>query len=220
MNISPIFQNNNNQIIQQNVIKFINKQKDFLGGRTVSSTRAVGDAIQSILEESFSDICGSYIKEYTSHFNRRSMADLAFTDKSDFYHSVDIKTHRLDTVFNMPNLTSVERLSRYYEGDDNYFDLLLIAYSVKDLHINVEKVYFVPIEQLSWQCLTIGALGWGQIQIANSNNIILEKSPNRKKWMINLCDTLMDFYPQEINKIGDRVSYFKKVRKYWIGKKS
>ena len=72
----------------------------------------------------------------------------------------------------MPNLTSVERLARFYEDDQNYFVLLLIAYTMSDVHVNVERVHFVPIEFLSWQCLTIGALGWGQIQIANANNIV------------------------------------------------
>lgn len=42
------------------------------------------------------------------------MADLAFTDKEGFYSVVDVKTHRADTKFNMPNLTSVERLARFY----------------------------------------------------------------------------------------------------------
>ena len=45
------------------------------------------------------------------------MADLAFTDKDDCYYIVEVKTHRLDTTFNMPNLTSVERMSRFYEDD-------------------------------------------------------------------------------------------------------
>ena len=38
-----------------------------------------------------------------------------------------------------------------------------------------EECKFVPIELLDWSCLTLGALGWGQIQIANSNNIVINK---------------------------------------------
>jgi hypothetical protein len=87
------------------------------------------------------------------------MADLAFTDTDNLYHSVDVKTHRLETKFNMPNLTSVERLARFYEDDQNHFVLLMIAYTISDVQVNVESVHFAPIEFLSWQCLTIGALG-------------------------------------------------------------
>ena len=79
----------------------------------------------------------------------------------------------------------------------------------------IEHVHFVPIEFLSWDCLTIGALGWGQIQIKNSNTInILEKS-DRKDWMLALCDKLNSFYPNEISKIHKRLTYFEKIKKFW-----
>ena len=54
------------------------------------------------------------------------MADLAFTDKEGIYSVVDVKTHREDTRFNMPNLTSVERLARFYESDANVFSLIVV----------------------------------------------------------------------------------------------
>ncbi len=53
------------------------------------------------------------------------MADLAFEDLDGYYYVVDVKTHRLSTKFNMPNLTSVERLARFYEDDKNYFVVLM-----------------------------------------------------------------------------------------------
>jgi hypothetical protein len=37
---------------------------------------------------------------------------------------VDVKTHREETAFNMPNLTSVDRLARFYEDDANFFVML------------------------------------------------------------------------------------------------
>ena len=59
------------------------------------------------------------------------MADLAFTDKDGIYSVVDVKTHREDTQFNMPILTSVERLSRFYESDTNVFALIMVKYLVR-----------------------------------------------------------------------------------------
>ena len=165
MKQSPLFEEKQYLDIQEIIKGFINTQTDFFSGRTISSPRAVGDAIQDLLDDNFGQLLNQYITEYSSNFARRSMADLAFTDKNGFYHVVDVKTHRLDTAFNMPNLTSVERLSRYYQDDNNYFDLLMIDYSISGLHIAVEKVYFVPIEFLSWDCLTIGALGWGKSKL-------------------------------------------------------
>lgn len=205
--------------IEDRIKKFINKEKEFLSERTMDSPRAVGDALQNLLEEKFGDLMSDVVQEYSASFARRAMADLAFTDKDGFYNIIDIKTHRLDTKFNMPNLTSVERLARFYEDDKNNFVVLSIAYNVKNLKLEVENVHFVPIEYFSWDCLTLGALGWGQIQIANSNNIVVKPGYSRKKWMLELCDELFAFYPHEIEKITKRIDYFRKVQKMWLKKK-
>lgn len=159
---------------------------------------------------------GIFYKDYSANFARRAMADLAFRDQDDLYYIVAVKTHRLETKFNMPNLTSVERLARFYEDDTNNYVVLMVAYNiVSDVRIHVERIHFVPIEFLSWDCLTIGALGWGQIQIANANNIVVNHKYSRKKWMLELCEELLEFYPREIEKVKDRIEYFKKVKTRW-----
>lgn len=217
---SKIFYTNYYKNIENKIKDFLNEYPDFLSKDTVSSTRATGDAIQHILEDNFQNIIGEKSKEYSGKFARRAMADMAFTDKDDLYYIVDVKSHRLETKFNMPNLTSVERLVRFYEDDTNYYVMLMVAYNVVSaIRIHVKKVYFVPIEFLSWECLTIGALGWGQIQIANANNIIINERYSRKNWMLELCDVLLDFYPREIGKIKDRIDYFKRIKKQWEKKK-
>jgi len=131
---------------------------------------------------------------------------------------VDVKTHRTSASFSMPQLTSVERLTHLYEGDENIFCLMMVKYEVGGLRLEVGDVLFVPIEFLDWRCLTIGALGWGQIQISNSNNIILVKNSSRKEWMVRLCDQVLAFYPKEIGKIQNRMAHFEEMRKYWLAK--
>lgn len=219
MKKSSIFHTDKYKKIEKKILSFLNAQKDFLSTRSINSPRAVGDAIESVISENFQTILGDVIKEYSSSFARRAMADLAFTDEDDFYYVVDVKTHRLDTKFNMPNLTSVERLSRFYEEDVNYFVLLKIDYLIKGTKVSIKHVTFVPIEFFSWDCLTLGALGWGQIQIANANVVSIVSKTSRKNWMLKLCDTLLEFYPKEIGKIGERIDRFKQVRKFWEKKK-
>ncbi|MYA92027.1 MAG: hypothetical protein F4Y30_01200, partial [Chloroflexi bacterium] len=135
---------------------------------TVDSPRAVGDALKKIVGDHFENILGDWCTDYSNDFARRAMADIAFTDKDGFYHITDIKTHRIDTSFNMPQLTSVERLARLYEDDKNVFSVLMVKYEIDGLKVRARDVIFAPIEYLDWRCLTIGALGWGQIQIRNS----------------------------------------------------
>ncbi len=215
MKKSVIFFRDHYKDIEKKILQFLNDQPEFLSSRTAESPRAVGDAIESILVENFGKILGELVKEYSSSFARRAMADLAFTDQDDFYYVVDVKTHRLDTKFNMPNLTSVERIARFYEDDKNYFVILNVAYNIVGSIAKIKKVTFAPIEFLSWDCLTLGALGWGQIQIANSNYITVAPKNSRRKWMLELCDNLFEFYPKEISKITERIKHFKKVKKYW-----
>ncbi len=91
----------------------------------------------------------------------------------------------------------------------------MVSYDVEGTHVEVETVNFVPIEFLGWDCLTIGALGWGQIQIANSNRITINPRYSRKRWMVELCDTLLEFYPREIGKIEKRLEHFRGLREQW-----
>ncbi len=215
---SSIFYTDTYKDIEARVQDLLNSHDEFLSSSTSNSTRAAGDAIEDILRDSFGTVLGDLCKEYSAAFARRAMADLAFTDAADIYYIVDVKTHRTDTRFNMPNLTSVQRLARFYEDDANYFVLLIVSYHLEATRVVVTNVSFAPIEFLGWDCLTIGALGWGQIQIANSNYITINQQYSRKKWMLELCDALFEFYPKEIAKIGDRIGYFNQVREFWRAK--
>jgi hypothetical protein len=213
---SQLFTTDKYSLVEKNVIQLINSTQDIVNARSLGSPRAVGDAIQELLEIKFPSLLpNDILKNYSSAFARRAMADFAFEDVDDFYYVVDNKTHNLGTDFNMPNLTSVERLSRFYEDDNNYFTLLTVAYVVVDSSIEVKNCHFVPIEHLDWSCLTVGALGWGQIQIANSNTIVINRDQTRRTWMLKLCDKLADFYPKEIAKLTKRITHFEKIREYW-----
>lgn len=201
--------------VQGETKRVLNAQANYLTTQTARSTRAAGDAIEGILQVELETILGSLVKDYTSDFARRAMGDLAFEDFDGFYYLVDVKTHRSSTDFNMPNLTSVQRLAKLYEDDKNFFCLLLVAYDIEDVTVTVSNVTFVPIEFLAWSCLSIGALGWGQIQLSNSNRVDIIDKNSRKDWMLEFCDRVLAFYPKEISKINQRIAFFEAVRGTW-----
>ncbi|NOZ72686.1 MAG: hypothetical protein GXP38_12380 [Chloroflexi bacterium] len=212
---SPIFYEGIYHQIEDKVKEFINNHSEFLSSATIQSPRAVGDAIELLVRNEFETILGNLSQDYSAQYARRSMADMAFTDPHGFYYIIDVKTHRTDTHFNMPNLTSVRRLARFYEDSTNYFVVLFISYHVTTRPV-VTQVQFIPIEFLSWDCLTIGALGWGQIQITNANRIIVTPESSRKQWMLEMCHVLFEFYPREIAKITERIDFFENVRDFWL----
>lgn len=215
---SRIFTTNAYTQIEQATLDLLNSQQDVLSISSLGSPRAAGDAIETILADNFEEILGKWCAEYSSDFARRAMADLAFHDTEQFYYIVDVKTHRTDTRFNMPNVTSVKRLARFYEDDRNYFVLMLVAYHIENDQLVFTSTKFVPIEFLEWSCLTMGALGWGQIQIANSNHITINTESGRRDWMLELCDVVNTFYDREIGKIGERKGFFERVKQFWLEK--
>jgi hypothetical protein len=212
---SKLFTSKIRETIENTVTVLLNSNQ-LMNYNTVNSPRAVGDAVQRFLEKNISRcLPQELVTKINTSFARRSMADLAFEDITGNYYVVDIKTHNLNTNFNMPNLTSVERLARFYGDTKNYFVLLLVSYKIDGEQLLFGNCTFAPIEYLDWSCLTLGALGWGQIQIANSNITTINIKNTRKKWMLQLCDALDLFYPNQIEKITQRIYYFKNIREYW-----
>jgi len=216
--ISRFYYQGHHEQVAVAIEEYINSLDSFLTPRTAGSPRAVGDSLASLVSDRLGGFLGDWCREYSGDFARRAMADMAFTDIEGFYSMVDVKTHREDTAFNMPNLTSVQRLARLYESDADYFSLVMIKYRIDGINVSVSEVLFLPIEFLDWRCLTIGALGWGQIQIADSNHIQTIPQNSRKRWMLQLCDAMMEFYPREISKISERIRKFEGVREYWENK--
>jgi hypothetical protein len=191
-------------------------------GSSLSSPRAVGDAVQVYLgEKGLKKVLSNYEIDVTSEFGRRAMEDMAFKDPNGNYYAVDVKTHNIDTDFNMPNLISVKRLATFYKNDDkNNFCILIVSYKVVDGKIEYQNCYFKRIESFNWSCLTLGVLGWGQIQIANANNLNFDPYNNslRKSWMLALCEKILVFYDEEISKIGERKTWFNSIKVYWENK--
>lgn len=194
------------------------KGQGIVQGRSLQSPRAVGDAVQAFLGEQDGlrqCIPTAALSNFENDFERRSMEDMAFYDNENRYYAVDCKTHNLSTTFNMPNLISVRRLANFYKNDKNYFCILIIEYRIENNRIQYKGCHFKPIEAFSWDCLTIGALGWGQIQIANANILKFCPTINRKEWMLQLCNMLDMFYDEEIGKIGERKTWFNDIRDFW-----
>ena len=61
--------------VAEQIKSYLNAQPDFLSQQTYRSTRAVGDAIESIIAGKFDDFLGEWCDEYSSNFARSAMAD-------------------------------------------------------------------------------------------------------------------------------------------------
>lgn len=204
--------------VSESILHNLQENTDTIKEKCIlSSPRSIGEAVQKYLaEDGLVKVLAEYEIDVNAKFGRRAIEDMAFKDSDDNYYAVDVKTHNLDTDFNRPNLISVNKLATFYKKDNkNIFCVLLVSYHTKNGAIEFSKCYFKRIESFDWKCLTIGALGWGQIQIANANNLLFTKQINRKMWMLKLCNRLNSFYSNEITKTKKRKSEFKSIKKYW-----
>ena len=206
--MSKIFYSDYYKEVEQNVIKVISQYKRFLTPQVINSPRSAGEAVQEIAAEHFGTAVGDYCEKLEICAGRRSMADLKFFDQEGIEYYVDIKTHNKDTKFNMPNLLSVRRIYDLYQESNKYFAILFVTYKSANNQLEVNKVRLFPIEFLDWSCLSIGALGWGQIQISNSNKIVLNPHKGRDKWICEFRERILAFYENEAKKITERKEYF------------
>jgi hypothetical protein len=187
---------------------FLQARKSFIVSEEFRrSTRGVGDAIEGLIVDEFGDIARGIVDTVDTNFSRRAMEDLSFRIGNKYY-AVDVKTHREEPGFHMPNLTSVRRLMDFYEDDDNCFVIVMIKYHLTDIGSLEEIAAIVePIEWFDWDCLRIGALGWGQLQFRSASDIRINRSQTRKDWLRTFVGELREHYAKEEDKIKERLDY-------------
>lgn len=185
----------------------------------VNEPRVVAENVQEMCKQRFSSCFTSGIiqENLSNELTRRSMGDIYVIDSESNHYYVDVKTHNLDTDFNMPNLTSIDRLSKYYArpNTNNYFLILLVEYTLSEQGVNFNTVNLFPIENLSWNCLQIESLGWGQIQIKNANKVEIDTEFTRNEWMIQFYDHVNAYYNIVLQKAKERQNIMQTRANEW-----
>ena len=101
----------------------------------------------------------------------------------------------------MPNLISISRIKKFYENDRNLLLYVFVKYVSNNNVIQILEVNVKKLEQLNWECLTIGNLGKGQLQITNMNEISFQTFMTRTDWMERLSYDVVIYYQKLIDKI-------------------
>lgn len=196
---------NNSKKIERILFEFLNsRNKEELDLN--ESVRAIGDKIPFVLGGKISSIFNKYIAEYEILSSSKKICNVFIRDKYGNKYFIDIITHNTNKSFVRPNITTVKTIEKLYNDPQNIFLILLVHYNA-DLEKNfITGVQLFPIEWVDWSCLDIGALGNGQIQIKNSNEIIINKYADRHDWNEEFKKQLMLFYRKQETKIRKRIS--------------
>lgn len=173
---------------------------------SITSTRSTGDTIQNYLGDNcFPELLKKYgVTDVVNHTGGKDFSDITFTHGGIEY-VIDVKTQREGTYFNMPNITSLERIKKFYTSKKNVFLVMIVRYSVMNDMVEYKECFIQPIENISWKSLIISGLGNGQIQIKNAKDIEFSKS-SREMWMSTLHNEQYEFYNKQINKWQGKIN--------------
>ena len=163
--------------------------------------RGIADIIEQDVSKIILDIKSNIIKESYEAKSKRSIEDVGLITNDYDDVKIDIKTHDTESELSMPNLISIARLKKFYENDKNLLVYVFVKYINHGNNVQITQVKVKPIEQINWDCLTIGNLGKGQLQITDMNKISFQNFMTRKDWMERLSYDAIIYYQKLIDKI-------------------
>jgi hypothetical protein len=105
---------------------------------------------------------------------RKAIGDFMLTDS----HAVNVKSNNVDKQNYSPNMISIKKMHEWVFEERH--DLSFVFVDYKNQHGKLEVIQqssLIPIEQLSWDCLSIEAQGYGVIQMCRSLVVV----PNQTK---------------------------------------
>src|SRR5580700_10684671 len=111
-----------------------------------------------------------YGKETTT---RKAIGDFMLSDS----HAVNVKSNNVDKQNYSPNMISIKKMHEWVFEDRHGLGFVFVDYEQKDGKVEVLKQSeVIPIEQISWNCLSIEAQGYGVIQTCRTLEIVPDQT--------------------------------------------
>ncbi|MBV6440644.1 MAG: hypothetical protein EPGJADBJ_02316 [Saprospiraceae bacterium] len=140
--------------------------------------------------------------------SRKSIGD--FLLNGNIHQPVNVKSNNLAKTNYSPNIISAKRLIKWLQKDGNELYFIFVDYKKTEKGIEIVKDSgLVPVHNLSWNCLTIEAQGWGVIQMYKPFEI--DKDQDLKgffRGMKNAYDIYMDKETKKMAKIREMIKDF------------
>jgi len=200
--------------VTEKILEFLNDQDSKKLG-IPNTPREIGDRVGRVLANNFEDFVGDFGTEFFADDAHKKIANVTFRGSDGIKYFINVVTHRISAKFSRPNITAVERLAKLYEDDNNVFVVLVVHYDTNVSKDCFKEISFLPIEFISWESLTFGLLGRGQVQIEKAKDIIENFGCNRKEWMLEFAKQLNRFYVDAADKIVKQLKLSHKIQDDW-----
>ena len=144
----------------------------------------------------------------TAKGTRKSIGDFLLND--DLQKPVNVKCNNIAKHNYSPNIISAKRLIKWLQQDGNRLFFIFVNYKKTDKGLEViDDSGLVPVEHLSWNCLTIEAQGWGVIQM--SGDLEIDETQDLKgffRGMKKAYEKYIDKETQKMAKIREMIKDF------------
>lgn len=105
---------------------------------------------------------------------RKAIGDFMLTDS----HAVNVKSNNVEKQNYSPNMISIKKMHKWVFEDRNDLSFIFVDYRREADKIEVlRQSELIPVERISWSCLSIEAQGYGVIQMCRA----LEFAPKQTK---------------------------------------
>jgi hypothetical protein len=104
---------------------------------------------------------------------RKAIGDFMLADN----HAVNVKSNNVAKQNYSPNMISIKKMHKWVFEERKELSFIFVDYEKKgdDLKI-LNEPSLIPIEQISWDCLSIEAQGYGVIQKISQLKIIRDQT--------------------------------------------
>src|ERR1700757_2817835 len=104
---------------------------------------------------------------------RKAIGDFMLSEN----HAVNVKSNNVDKENYSPNMISIKKMHEWVFEKRKELSFLFVDYSGKGGKLTIsEETKPIPIEHISWDCLTIEAQGYGVIQMSSTRKIVANQT--------------------------------------------
>ncbi len=114
-----------------------------------------------------------YRKDATT---KKAIGDFMLTES----HAVNVKSNNVAKQNYSPNMISIKKMHEWVFEERHDLSFVFVDYKEQDGELEVLKESgLIPIEQISWECLSIEAQGYGVIQMCRTLKVVPDQTKSQ-----------------------------------------
>ena len=126
---------------------------------------------------------------------RKAIGDFMLSDN----HAVNVKSNNVDKENYSPNMISIKKMHEWVFEERKELSFLFVDYRESGGELTIlEETEPIPIEHISWDCLTIEAQGYGVIQMSRTRKIV--ENQTKRDFYIGFLAAYDKFRQKELKK--------------------